>query len=78
MQKIDFLLWRVECRIGDSVFLSLHQTSLNGFKIPGTESNFIHSSFRFGESGFDRWICICIYLCIEIFTMDQTTFISTT
>ena len=56
----------------------LHQTSLNEFKTPTTKSNFIHSSFRFVKSGATRWICICICFCIEIFTMDQTNFVSAT
>ena len=44
----------------------------------GTELNFVHSSCRFVKSGFVQWVCICICLCIEIFTMDQTTFVSAT
>ena len=51
-KKIEFYLRRVECRIGDSVFLSLHQTSLNGLKTPAAELNFTLSSFRFVELGF--------------------------
>ena len=78
MKKIKFWLRRIEWRIGDSVFLLLHQTSLNGFKISATDSNFIRSSIRFDESSFVRLICICIYFCIEIVTMDQTAFVSTT
>ena len=41
MKKIEFMLRRVECRTGDSAFLLSHQTSLNEFKTPITESSFI-------------------------------------
>ena len=41
MEKIEFYLWRVECRTVHSAFLLSHQTLLNEFKTPATESNFI-------------------------------------
>ena len=55
-------------------FLSTHQTSINGFKIPATKSSFIHSSFRSAKSVFVQWFCIYIWLCIEIFYCGSDNF----
>ena len=63
--------WRFSCLIVASNFDKWIQN-------PRHWINFFYSSFRFVKSDFIQWICICISLCIDIFTMDQTTFVSTT
>ena len=77
MEKTKFELGQVECRTGDSAFLSSHQTLLNEFKTPATESNFILflSFYRIGFRSVDmlgvfvlrflRWIRQLLFQHLE-------------
>ena len=64
---------RVECRTGDSAFLSSYQTLLNECKALATESNFILflSFYRIGFRLVD-----VRRICIDVFAVDQTTSVS--
>ena len=43
--KIELLLWRDECPIAESLFVSSNHTSLNGIKTRAARSNFIYFYF---------------------------------
>ena len=70
MRKMEFTLRRVESRTGDSAFLSSHQTSLNEFKTPVTQSSFILflSFCQIGSHSVDMF-------GVFVFAMDQKTFV---
>ena len=69
-----------ELNVELAIQFSYHRIKLRWItlKSPTTESNVIHSSFRFVKSRFVQWICICICLWTEIFTMGQATFVPAT